>query len=69
MVSLICQFYPVCNFKNFVKFGLGIVSRERVNVTVDLKRPDFAKMFSFAPDIAKTSISSLMEKNLPHHNM
>ena len=29
------QFYPVCNFKKFISFGLGAVRNERVNCRVN----------------------------------
>ena len=31
MVLFVFQFYPVCNFGTFIRFGLGTVRSERVN--------------------------------------
>ena len=34
VVLFVFQFYPVCNFGKFIRFGLGIVRSERVNGSV-----------------------------------
>ena len=34
MVLYVFQFYPVCNFGNFINFGLGTVRSERVKLEV-----------------------------------
>ena len=36
VVLFVFQFYPVCNFGTFIKFGLGTVGSERVKLRLDI---------------------------------